>query len=331
MLTSPLNIRAATFTAKLGQAGASTDPLSQLNSYAASGVLDRTRGAITELVAAPNLTPGVIALSLLAAVALGALHALEPGHGKTVVAAYLVGSRGTAKQALLLGTTVTVTHTAGVYVLGLVTLFLSQYILPERLYPILQAVSGLLVVGIGLWLLARRVSGLRIGRWNLGAAPPPMAVHEHSHTHSEDHSHAPAGRFQRLVNARREREHGEGLTHSHGGATHSHAVPAQMSLKSLVAMGISGGLVPCPGALVVLLGAVALQRVGFGLLLIVAFSLGLAAVLVGIGFLLVYARGFFNNFSLGGSWGQRLLPVASAFVITAVGAALTMSALPAVL
>jgi nickel/cobalt transporter (NicO) family protein len=233
-------------------------------------------------------------------------HALQPGHGKTVVAAYLVGARGTARHAAFLGATVTATHTAGVYALGLVTLLLSQYVLPERLYPILGAVSGLLVLGIGLWLFGSRA--LRAVGW-----------HGHRHGHEHDHGH----------------EHEHGLVHSHGGRVHAHLPPGAdggpVSWKSLLALGVSGGLLPCPEALMVLLITIAAHRVLFGLLLIVAFSLGLAGVLVGFGLALVYARSLFRRIDLTGGLAGRLLPVASAAVVVVAGCVITAQALPQVL
>jgi ABC-type nickel/cobalt efflux system permease component RcnA len=242
---------------------------------------------------------------------LGAAHALQPGHGKTVVAAYLVGSRGTAKHALFLGGTVTATHTAGVYALGLVTLFLSQYILPERLYPILEIVSGLLVVAIGAWLFGQRLL-LALGF---------RRQHDQGHAHGEErHTHG-------------EERHTDGQehTHSHGGQAHSHALPERVGWKSLLALGVSGGLLPCPEALMVLLITIAAHRVLFGLLLIVSFSTGLAAVLVGFGLLLVYARGFFTRINVNRGLVPKLLPVGSALVIVIAGGVITAQALPQVL
>ncbi len=169
----------------------------------------------------------MILLSLLIAAFWGAAHALSPGHGKAMVAAYLVGSRGTARHALLLGLTVTVTHTAGVFALGLVTLGLSELIVPEQLYPWLNLVSALLVVGVGVSVLRARLR------------------RRHAHHHH----------------------------HHHG----------DRSLRDLFAVGISGGLLPCPTALVVLLAAISLHRVGYGLVLIVAFSLGLAGAMTAVG------------------------------------------------
>ncbi len=310
LLNSPLDVREARLTFVPG--AASAGPLAEISGR----VSERSKDVYAELVATDNLTPSTIVFLLLFAMVLGAQHALSPGHGKTVVAAYLVGARGTARHALFLGVTVTATHTLGVYALGLVTLYLSQYILPERLYPLLQVVSGLLVVGIGAWLFATRLGGAL--RYRRQAAQDQHghdhahdhADHPHEHPHDDDHHHS----------------------HSHGGRAHSHLPPGadgqKVSWRSLLALGISGGLLPCPSALVVLLSAISLHRVAFGLLLIVAFSIGLAAVLVGIGLLLVYARRVFQRFSVGGGFATRLLPAISALLIMVAGLVLTLQALP---
>jgi nickel/cobalt exporter len=221
------------------------------------------------LVARDDLGFWVILASLGAALFWGAAHALSPGHGKTIVTAYLVGQRGTARHAALLGLIVTATHTAGVFALGLVTLLLSQYIVPDDLYPWLNLVSGLLVVGIGASVLRARTK-------------------RHKHHHHHD-----------------------------------------LSPRSLVAVGISGGLLPCPSALVVLLAAISLHRVAFGMLLVVAFSAGLALTITGIGLVAVLARGAFRRRSLDGRVAT-LLPAASALVILAAGLAMTLHALPKV-
>ncbi|MEO8168511.1 MAG: sulfite exporter TauE/SafE family protein, partial [bacterium] len=212
-----------------------------------------------ELISTKDLSLPVMLVSLLIAFALGAGHALTPGHGKTIVAAYLVGSRGTTKHAAFLGFTVTATHTLGVFAMGLIALFASKYILSETLFPWLSLISGLIVVGIGASLFAKRFTAARSDK------------SEHEHEHNHDHSHA------------------------HG--SHSHLPPgtdgSRITWKNLLALGISGGLLPCPSAVVVLLSAIAIGRIGFGLALIVAFSLGLASVLTGIGMLMVHARHYF--------------------------------------
>ena len=241
------------------------------------------------------------------AVGLGAFHALEPGHGKTVVAAYLVGSRGTAWHALMLGLIVTVTHTAGVYVLGAVTLFASHYIVPERLYPWLGVTSGLIIAGLGLSLFLRRYAGS-------DHAHSHAHAHGHSHTHDHHHDHA--------------HDHEVEHPHTHDHHTHHHQhPPSTVSLRELLALGVTGGIVPCPAALVVLLSALSLNRVGFGLLLIVAFSIGLAAVLIAIGILMVYAHRLMARFQGDGVLITRWLPLTSAAAMTGFGMAIAVQAL----
>jgi ABC-type nickel/cobalt efflux system permease component RcnA len=254
------------------------------------------RDRFTELIATEKLSLSVWLFSLLAAFVLGSVHAMSPGHGKTVVAAYLVGSRGTAKHAFLLGAVVTLTHTAGVFLLGLVALFASKYILPEQLYPWLGFASGMTIVGIGVWQFVKRYRRLR----------------NHSHADDRDHAH----------NHGHDHHHGHDDHHHHG---HSHHID-KITLGNLIALGVSGGLVPCPSALVVLLGAITLNRIGFGLILIVAFSLGLASVLIGIGLLMLYARRFVERFHWEGGLIRRL-PLFSSLVITVLGFVIAMQAL----
>ena len=289
------------------------------------------RNAFTALLAGGPLGPGMLLFALAVAASLGALHALEPGHGKTVVAAYLVGSRGTAGHALLLGLVVTASHTVGVYLLGAVTLYASRHVVPERLYPWLGAASGILIVCLGVSLLYRHLAGP-------GAAPRGPAfdhTHEHRALASSDHEAAHAhgiehGHYHgRNHDDDRDDDHSD--NHDHGHGHHHHHVPdGPVSLQALVALGVSGGIVPCPAALVVLLSAVAMGRIGLGLLLIVAFSVGLAAVLIAIGLLVVYARRLAVRFGRAGVEGplvRRWLPLTSAAVITASGVVITVQAL----
>jgi ABC-type nickel/cobalt efflux system permease component RcnA len=231
----------------------------------------------------------VVALSLLLAAFWGAAHALTPGHGKALVAGYLIGTRGRPRDALLLGATVTVTHTAGVFGLGIVTLLLSQFVVPEQLYPWLTLVSGLLVVGVGGAVLRRRLQ--------------TRGAHPHDHEHHHHHDHAPHHRHD-----------------------HAHEPAAR---GGILGVGVAAGLLPCPSALVVLLSAIALHRIGFGFALIVAFSLGLAATITGIGLVAVLARRAFSRLSLDGPL-VRALPSLSAVAILLVGLVLTARALPGV-
>jgi nickel/cobalt transporter (NicO) family protein len=228
----------------------------------------------TRLIAQGKLSVLVILASLAAALFWGAAHALSPGHGKTIVTAYLIGKRGTPRDAAALGAIVTVTHTLGVFALGLVTLALSQWIVPDTLYPWINLTAGMLVVSIGLAVLRTRFR---------------HAHHDHHHHHHE----------------------------------------GDLSRKSLLAVGVSGGLLPCPSALVVLLAAISLHRLAFGLVLIVAFSLGLALSITGLGLAAVLAKRRFEGRSFDGLL-VRALPAASAAVILAAGVAMTLRAIPKV-
>jgi nickel/cobalt transporter (NicO) family protein len=255
-------------------------------------------GGFEALIERGDLSVGVLLASLLVAMFWGAAHALTPGHGKAMVAAYLVGTRGTPRHALMLGATVTVAHTAGVFAIGIVTLALSQFIVPEQLYPWLTLVSGILVVAVGAAVLRQR---LRAGRPSAGNGHHHHHDHHHDNEHHHDHVH----------------EHEPG---------HDHALTS----KSILGVGIAAGLLPCPSALVVLLSAIALHRIGLGLALIVAFSLGLAATITAIGLVAVFARRAFGRLSLDGRV-VRTLPAVSAALILAVGVVITAKALPGVL
>jgi nickel/cobalt exporter len=251
------------------------------------------RSAFTELITTRSLSLWFLITAAFIAFGLGALHALEPGHGKTIVAAYLVGSRGTARHALLLGLIVTASHTAGVFALGAITLYASRYIVPEQLYPWLGVFSGLTIAGLGGYMFLRRWSGLDL---------------DHSHTSGQLHGHWFSSRKQDVQSPER-------------------IEPTKpVSLYQLFALGITGGIIPCPAALVVLLSAFALHRIGLGFFLIVAFSLGLAAVLIGFGMLMVYGRRFIAGMRANGPLTTRWLPVASAAFMTILGAGIAVRA-----
>ena len=267
---------------------------------------DGETDALSDMLRSEELSLGLIAGALALALFLGAAHALEPGHGKTIVAAYLIGSRGTVGNALFLGGIVTFTHTFSVILLGLVALFASQYIHPEQIFPWLGTASGLLIIGLGTWLLVNHLRGRGFGHSH---EEEHHGHHDHSHEEEHHHDHG---------------EHHHSHEEEHHG--HSHEIPSKVTLGSLLTLGISGGIVPCPGALVILLLAVALHRIAFGLLLLVAFSVGLAAILIAIGVLIVKARPLVERFSGDGRWIQRL-PIASAVVIIVVGCAITLGTL----
>jgi len=297
------------------------------------------RSAFTELISSNRTDLIFMAMAALIAAVLGRFHALEPGHGKTLVAAYLVGSHGKACHAVLLGAIVTAAHTISVYALGIVTLYASKWILPERLYPWLGIGSGLLVAGLGFTLFIRRY---------LTEAPANAEhIHDDDEGHRRPHKHTHA-RVQRAVahyhnwwgghveevdhhlNSEmtvQKHDRGKGddrLHHDRHGIFR--ATPA-LSVGGLLALGITGGVVPCPAALVVLLGALTFHRVAFGLFLIVAFSAGLATTLISLGLAVVYAGHFMSRLSAQGPLTQRWLPLASSAVITVIGVTLTLQSL----
>ena len=283
LLRSPLDVTSS--VARMAPGSGHTGPPSLARGPSLQAPDRIADSGFASLVARRHLSALVIVASLAAALFWGAAHALSPGHGKTIVTAYLVGRRGTPAHAALLGLIVTATHTAGVFALGLVTLALSQFIVPDTLYPWLNLASGVLVVGIGASVLATRIRRRRAHAQS----------HGHGHHHHHDHSHGDTG----------------------------------PSLRSLLAVGVSGGLLPCPSALVVLLAAISLHRVAFGLLLIVAFSAGLALAVTAVGLVAVLARSALGRVRFDGRL-VALLPAASALVIVLAGVAMTARALPKV-
>jgi nickel/cobalt transporter (NicO) family protein len=293
---------------------------------------------LTRIVQSEDLSPSVLVLSLLVAAGLGAVHALSPGHGKTVMAAYLVGSRGTASQALGLGLTVTIAHTLGVLALGVITLSAGAVLPPERLYPILGLVSGVLVLGIGLYLVFGRVRVWQAERAHASLhdeghdhehAPGSGRGHEHPHESGRDRQHRQAG------NPHDEHDHADhrddaGGWHSHGLVRHSH-IPARggdLRWRGLFALGLSGGMVPSVSALILLLGSVSLGRPAYGIVLTAAFGVGMAIVLVGVGMALVYARGLLERLPTRTRSARltALLPTATAVVVLLAGGFITVQA-----
>jgi ABC-type nickel/cobalt efflux system permease component RcnA len=275
--------------------------------------IGRETRQVVDSISAPTVAPRVALLALLAAMLLGAVHALSPGHGKTIVGAYLIGSRGTPRHAAFLGITVTITHTLGVFILGFAMLYASRFIVPGRLFPILSLISALLVLGMGGILFVQRARALRPTSAFQVVKPATASMRPDLRV---PYAQTYAG-FDTTM-------------HSHGGGPlHSHLPPGargeKISWRSLFALGVSGGLVPCPSAMVILLAAVALNKTAFGMLLVVAFSVGLALTLTAVGFAFLYARNRFGAAAVSGRWAQWL-PLASAVMITLVGVALSIAA-----
>lgn len=267
-----------------------------------------SREVLLDLIRKQEVSASFYFLALTISLVLGALHALTPGHGKTIVAAYLVGSRGTSRHAVALGTVVTLTHTGSVLLLGVVTLTVSQYFLPTVFLPLLELLSGLLILGLGLYLLLQRYRA-----WKKKTAPPKRKI---------SLSPAPTKKISGEITIQAPMA---GLHHHGDGKLHSHEVPEIITWRSLIALGVSGGLVPCPDAIAILLVAIAINRILLGLALIVSFSLGLAFVLIVIGLVMVNSRRLFDRF---GAFDRvaPILPVVSALVVFALGVALTMGA-----
>jgi ABC-type nickel/cobalt efflux system permease component RcnA len=244
---------------------------------------------LAALVGERSGSAGFAVLALLVAVGLGAAHALAPGHGKTVMAAYLVGLRGSLRQAATIGATVTLTHTAGVLLLGLV-LSTTRAVASERVYPWLGLGSGLLLTGVGVGLLLR--------------ARPGRRHHHHEDVHSHHHHHH---------------------DHDHGHGTEGRP----LGRRGLIALGLAGGLVPSPSAVVVLLAGIALGRAWFGVALVLAYGAGMAATLTGVGLLLAHLRNRMDRRlrlpagSLVARLG-RMLPAVTASVIVLVGLGLAV-------
>jgi len=250
-----------------------------------------------------DLTPVVLLVSILTAAALGAGHALTPGHGKTLMAAYLVGTRGTPVHAAGLGLSVALSHTLGILALAAVVVGAQGVLPPELIVRTAPVVAAISIVAIGGWMLigeARR----RLPARTMGG---PV-----SHDHDRDHGH----------------EHGH--EHAHGGLRHSHLPPAgsAISWRSLFVLGLAGGLIPSASALLILLGSIAAGRPAFGFVLVVAFGLGMALVMGGIGLALVIARGRLDRADAATRLGRTAayLPLVASVVVVGFGLYLTVQA-----
>jgi nickel/cobalt exporter len=294
-LAAPLDVRTAELDARPGGTPSAVAPAAAGPRAPLARGVDRATAAFTSLVGHRRLTVAFGLAAVLLSVLLGALHALAPGHGKTVMAAFLVGGRGSLRQAVTVGLTVTATHTVGVLVLGAV-LTTSVALAPQRLYPWLGLASGVLLGGVGVTLFRRGTAG----------ASGPGSSHAHSHGHGHNHESAAIARTGPGPSIRR---------------------------RALLMMGFAGGMVPSPSALVVLLGAVALGRTWLGILLVVGYGAGMAAALVGIGLLLARGRRFLERRSLRprALTVIRLLPALTAGLIVAVGLGVAAQAAVALL
>jgi nickel/cobalt transporter (NicO) family protein len=290
-------------------------------------------GELSAIFGAADLGLPALALALLVATLLGAFHAATPGHGKTLMAAYLVGSRGTARHAVGLGITVTISHTIGVLVLGAIVLVADAAVPSERLLPALGLASGLVVTALGAVFLGQRVRARRHSVAHAHEHPHPHAVghpHPHPHAHGDDHEHDHAHDHPHDPGIDQAAQDAAAGWHSHGPLRHTH-LPAEngpLRRRNLVALGVVGGLVPSASAILILVGAIAAGRPALGMVLTVAFGLGMAVVLVGVGMLVVRARALVERMPMAGRLDRvlALAPVITALTFIVVGVAITVQA-----
>jgi ABC-type nickel/cobalt efflux system permease component RcnA len=284
--TSPTDTKAA-FVLVAGKGTPKPLPISVKTEATPTAPTTR-QDAFTQTISIVNLTPFAIAFALGTAFFFGAVHALSPGHGKAMVASYLVGVRGTARHALMLGIVVTITHTIGVYLLGFLAMFASKYVVPQKIYPYLSLFSGLAVLLVGFSLLWRR--------W-------------------------------RVFSPHREADSADNESESASDEVVIELEPeADISFRELLLLGMSGGALPCPTALIVMLSAIALNRIAFGMILILVFSTGLAVVLTLLGLLALRAKQFWQDRSPN-IWLTARLPLLSALLVTGIGLYLVLQTL----
>jgi len=296
LLSSPLDVRSATTSFAPGV----SVPAVGSTTSETTGRPGVEGGPFAGLLA--NQGIGLMLVGAGIAIALGAWHALLPGHGKTLMAAYMVGSGARVRHAVSVGVAIAVMHTASVLALGLLVLTLERTFRPETLYPWLGLASGLVALGLGAYLLVARLSS-----WSQAARSERLADHgADGHEHDAGHEHQ----------------------HGHGPGQHSHELPAgtaPLSPRGLTALALAGGILPAPSALVVMLGAINAHRAAYGLALVVAFSVGLAVSLIVIGTGALKAREVMAR-RLSSTAG-RLVPVLSAAAIVAVGVFLSFRGL----
>ena len=277
--------------------------------------------SIPDILRATPATPLIGLIALLTAAVLGAGHALTPGHGKTLMAAYLVGTRGTPRHAVGLGMAVSVSHTLGILGLAAVVMAAESTLPPDLVVRVAPLVAAVSIVLIGGWMLLVEL------RRGFAARRALDHGHSHDHDHSDDHEHVQANRHPH------EHEHADdaSLEHSHGGVRHSHVPPAgsTISWRSLFVLGLAGGLVPSASALLILLATIAAGRPAWGVILVAAFGLGMAAVMTGVGLAFVHARGLLERApsQIRLARAVRLVPAGAAVLVLAVGVVLTTQAL----
>ena len=388
LIKVPLDIRSATVHVRPAPAGraASGAPTGSSAPVGAGPISSTPGGGVAGAAAVPggvaadlpdifrttDLTPLVILGSLLTAVVIGAGHALTPGHGKTLMAAYLVGSRGTAVHAVGLGLSVAVSHTIGILTLALIIVGAGSILPPDVVYRVTPVVAGASIIAIGGWMLFNEVRRRRTGRSLVTVGEGPGAhehapIHEHApvlaraaepstpvghehgdgeHRHDHDglsdaphgHDHQALGHHDQPHDHDHPHDpeaspaHAEPVAgeHSHGGIRHSHLPPAgtTLSWRGLFVLGLAGGLIPSTSALLILLGSIAAGRPAFGLVLVVAFGLGMAAVMTGVGLAMIVARTRLDRMPSRSSLGRlaAIAPLVASIAVLGLGVVLTWQA-----
>lgn len=277
---------------------------------------------LSGVVQQPERTVGFTLIALFVALALGAIHALTPGHGKGLVGAYLVGARGTARHAIALGSIVTLTHTGSVLLFGVLTLTASRFLTPTTFLPLLEIISGTLIIILGLIMIRQRWRGWQAVRRHRVTGPatsppgaqPVIPVMQTAPAVRSGSGSRPSG-GQRTITVGKSIDVSAHLPQA---AQIDAAASGRLSWKSLIGLGVSGGLVPCPDAIAILLVAAFINQLALGLSMIVAFSLGLALVLIGIGLVLVRGRDLLGRF---GPFAHvtPVMPLVSAALVTLLG------------
>ena len=284
--------------------------------------------ALSQMFLRTDQGPWWILITIFAAFGFGALHAIEPGHGKALLAFTLVGARATRQQAAILAASLTFAHTIGVLILGLVLFFVAGFV-PETIYPWITLVSGVVIAIVGGRALARYIRGLAPFAHAHEHAHPHAHPHEHAHEHgsvhfhgSDAHSHG-HDHAHDIAHSHSHDQAAENLTHSHGGSTHTHVIGGERPLNfgSAIWAALSGGVAPCPAAIILLIAAVNSHRIGYGLLLIVIFGLGLASVLTGLGLAVVHGAAWISRNEKYERY-VRFGPLASAALISIIGSVL---------
>jgi ABC-type nickel/cobalt efflux system permease component RcnA len=357
LIAAPLDIRGAEIDARLDPAAVDASPTPSATSApgaagggaAGGGAATPVAGAVPGGVAAElpdifrttDLTPFVLLASLLTAVVIGAGHALTPGHGKTLMAAYLVGSRGTSVHAIGLGLSVAVSHTLGIFALALIIVGAGSVLPPDVVYRVTPVIAGASIVLIGGWMLVGELRRRRLATASRESATAQAGAHVHDHgpgghDHAQAaHEHEDAHGHEHESQEHESHDHAHETAsalgeHSHGGIRHSHLPPAGSTLtwRGLFILGLAGGLIPSTSALLILLGSIAAGRPAFGLVLVIAFGLGMAAVMTSVGLAMIFARTRLDRMPSHSGLGQlaAVAPLVASIAVLGLGLYLTWQA-----